>query len=62
MGTRKTNRHTQKIKCKTCGREYSHMCDYMQGRCPHHPSMLDEILSNPYKSRFYNLLKFFKGK
>jgi hypothetical protein len=26
------------------------------------PSMLDKILSNPYKSRFYNLLNFFKGK
>jgi hypothetical protein len=62
MGTRKTSRNTQKIACKTCGREYSPMCDYMQGRCPHHPSVLDSILSDSYKLRFYNLIKFFKGK
>jgi hypothetical protein len=34
----------------------------MQGRCPYHPSMLDDILSDTYKSRFYNLLNFLKGK
>jgi hypothetical protein len=62
MGTRKTNQTTEKIDCKTCGREYTPMCDYMQGRCPHHPSMLDIILSNTHKSRFYNLIKFLKGK
>jgi hypothetical protein len=62
MGTTKTSTNTQKIDCKTCGQEYSPMCDYMQGRCPHHPSMLDDILSNPYKLRFYNLIKFFKEK
>jgi len=62
MGTRKTNRTTEKIDCKTCGQEYSPGCDYRQGRCPHHPSMLDIILSSSYKLRFYNLIKFFKGK
>lgn len=61
MGTRPTNNDTKKIDCSTCGRQYTPMCDYMQGRCPHHPSMLDTILSNSYKSRFYNLINFFKG-
>jgi hypothetical protein len=62
METRTTDRSIKKIDCKTCGQEYSPMCDYMQGRCPYHPSMLDDILSNSYKLRFYNLIKFFKGK
>ena len=62
MGTKQNTRDTQKIDCTTCGQEYTPMCDYMQGRCPYHPSLLSTILSNPYKSRFYNLLNFFKGK
>lgn len=62
MGTTKTNRSTEKIDCETCGQEHTPMCDYHQGRCLHHPSVLDCILSDPYKSRFYNLLNFFKGK
>jgi len=62
MGTGKTSRNIKKIDCNTCGQEYSPMCDYMQGRCPHHPSVLDSILSDSYKLRFYNLIKFFKGK
>jgi hypothetical protein len=62
MGTKPNTRDTQTIDCKTCGHEYTPMCDYRQGRCPHHPSMLDNILSNPYKSRFYNLLNFLRGK
>jgi hypothetical protein len=62
MGTRKTSRNTEKIDCTTCGQLYTPMCDYRQGRCPHHPSMLDTILSDPHKLRFYNLIKFFKRK
>ena len=31
----------QKIDCKTCGKEYNPMCDYMQGRCPHHPPLIN---------------------
>jgi hypothetical protein len=62
MGTKQNTRDTQKIDCQTCGQEYTPMCDYRQGRCPHHPSMLDSILSVPYKLRFYNLIKFLKGK
>jgi hypothetical protein len=62
MGTRKTDRNTQKIICDVCGQEYTPACDHQQGRCPHHPSLLDSILSDPYRSRFYNLINFFKGK
>jgi hypothetical protein len=59
MGTRKTSRTTQKIDCKACGQEYSPICDYMQGRCPHHPAMIDIL---QLKTRFTNLINFFKGK
>ena len=53
-------------KCSTCREEYSPACDWRQGRCPHHPSMIDQLLHDPYKARFYNLVQFiknlFKGK
>jgi len=49
-------------KCSVCRRIPKPDCDWKQGRCPHRPSMLDTILSDPYKSRFYNLLNFFRGK
>jgi hypothetical protein len=68
MGTGTSNTHTQKQvsskppRCKLCGQVYTPACDYMQGRCPHHPSMVDQILASPYRTRFYNLIKFFKGK
>ena len=51
----------ENMNCKTCGKDYSPECDYRQGRCPHHPSLLDNILNDTYKSRFYNLLNWFKG-
>lgn len=67
MGTKPNTRITEEKvtkpkRCSLCKQPYTPMCDYMQGRCPHHPSMVDRILSNPHKSRFYNLIKFFKGK
>ena len=62
MGTKKTDGSSKKINCKTCGQEYTPACDYRQGRCPHHSSMLDNILSDTHKLRFYNLIKFLKGK
>lgn len=49
------------MKCETCGKEYSSGCDYRQGRCPHHPSVVDQILADPYKTRFYNLLQSIKN-
>lgn len=68
MGTGTSSRHTQKQvsskppRCSLCKQQYTPACDYMQGRCPHHPSMVEQILSSPYKTRFYNLIKFFKSK
>ena len=59
MGTGKTSKDTQKIDCSTCGRVYTPMCDFMQGRCPYHPAMFDVSV---IKTRFANLINFFKGK
>jgi hypothetical protein len=67
MGTGQNSTDTQKKlsskppRCSICRKTISMTCDWQQGRCPHVPSMLDNILSNPHKSRFYNLIKFFKG-
>jgi hypothetical protein len=49
-------------KCSICRKIPKPDCDYKQGRCPHRPSMFEQIINNPYKSRFFNLLNFFKGK
>ena len=59
MGTRTSNRDTEKIDCRTCGQEYTPACDYLQGRCPRRPAMLD---TSVIKTRFTNLINFFKGK
>ena len=59
MGTTKTSRSTKKIDCSTCGHEYTPMCDYMQGRCPHHTAMINVP---EFKTRFTNLINFFTGK
>ena len=40
-------------KCKTCGGEYSPDCDYNQGRCPHHPPMLNIQPKDTSKGHFY---------
>jgi hypothetical protein len=45
------------MRCETCRKEYTPSCDFQQGRCPNHPSYLDQVLADPYKSRFYNLFK-----
>ncbi len=52
----------QSPKCSICRKIPRPDCDYKQGRCPHRPSMFEQIINNPYKSRFFNLLNFFKGK
>ena len=59
MGTRKNSRDTKKIDCKTCGREYTPMCDFMQGRCPYHSALID---TSKIKTRLTNLINFLKGK
>ena len=48
-----------KTDCKTCGKEYTPMCDYMQGRCPYHPALVN---TSKVKTRFMNLINFLKGK
>jgi hypothetical protein len=51
-----------KVKhCSTCGSYVKPDCDWRQGRCPHRPSMLDLILSDPYKTRYLNLINSIKG-
>jgi hypothetical protein len=65
MGTGTSSRHTQKQvsskppRCSLCKQEYTPMCDFLQGRCPHHPSM---ISIKEVRTRFDNIIKFFKGK
>ena len=66
MGTGKTNTSTQTrvkqpARCNTCGEIPTPACDWRQGRCPHRPSMLGIIMESSYKTRFFNLVKFFKG-
>jgi hypothetical protein len=68
MGTGTNTQDTQKQvsrkpqRCSICRKEILMSCDWQQGRCPHLPSMVEQILAIPYKVRFYNLIKFFKGK
>lgn len=64
MGSGTSNRHTQKRvsskppRCSLCKQEYTPMCEFMQGRCPHHPSM---ISTRAVTTRIQNIIKFFKG-
>jgi len=51
------------MKCTTCRKEYSPACDYRQGRCPHHPAILDlGLAKKQVRSRFQRIINFFKGK
>jgi len=29
------------MKCNVCNKEYKPSCDYNQGRCPHHPALIN---------------------
>jgi hypothetical protein len=40
-------------KCKTCNKEYSLSCDWDQGRCPHHPPLLNIQPKDTSKGHFY---------
>jgi len=69
MGTGTHSKDTQAVaritkppKCSICRQVITDTCSWRQGRCPHVPSMASQIINNPYKARFLNLLKFFKGK
>ena len=52
-------------KCESCGMTMTEdtvkTCAWYQGRCPHQPSMLKEILNDNYKARIYNLINWFRG-
>ena len=41
------------MTCKTCGKEYTPECDYKQGRCPHHPPMINIQPKDTSKGHFY---------
>jgi len=41
------------MTCSTCGKEYTASCDYNQGRCPHHPPMLNIQPKDTSKGHFY---------
>lgn len=66
MGTGTNSTDTQKRvtsqRCSICRSDVDPECTWHQGRCPHRPSLVDQILADPYKSRFYNLFKIFKRK
>ena len=40
-------------KCTTCGKEYSPDCDFNQGRCPHHPPLLNIQPKDTSKGHFW---------
>jgi len=40
-------------KCNTCRKEYTPECDYNQGRCPHHPPMIEIQPKDTSKGHFY---------
>jgi hypothetical protein len=41
------------MKCTTCNQEYSPDCDWQQGRCPHHPPLLNIQPKDTSKGHFY---------
>lgn len=41
MGATKTNPKTTAVICDICRKPYTPACDYRQGRCPHHPPLID---------------------
>jgi len=48
--------------CDTCMKSVTPDCEWHQGRCPHRKPMIDEIMLDNYKARFYNLLNWFRRK
>ena len=40
-------------KCNICRKEYTPDCDYKQGRCPHHPPMIEIQPKDTSKGHFY---------
>ena len=40
-------------KCNICRKEYTPDCDYKQGRCPHHPPMIEIQPKDISRGHFY---------
>ena len=45
--------NTKAIKCAVCRKDYTPECDFNQGRCPHHPPMLNIQPRDTSKGHFY---------
>lgn len=41
------------MKCQTCNKDYDPSCDYKQGRCPHHPPMINIQPKDTSKGHFW---------
>jgi hypothetical protein len=41
------------MKCNLCKQEYTPECDYNQGRCPHHPPMINIQPRDTSQGHFY---------
>jgi len=41
MGTRTVTTAIKKIKCAVCRKPYTPECEFNQGRCPHHPPLIN---------------------
>ena len=50
---RKNVENTKAIKCAVCRKDYTPECDFNQGRCPHHPAMLNIQPKDTSKGHFY---------
>ena len=53
MGTESNIGTIKKIKCAVCRKPYTPECDFNQGRCPHHPPMLNIQPKDTSKGHFY---------
>jgi hypothetical protein len=45
--------NTKAIKCAVCRKDYTPECNFNQGRCPHHPPMLNMQPRDTSKGHFY---------
>jgi hypothetical protein len=45
--------NTKAIKCAVCRKDYTPECNFNQGRCPHHPPMLNIQPKDTSKGHFY---------
>lgn len=58
MGKRAPDQSVEtEVNCSICKRPYSPDCDYRQGRCPHHPSLinLEKFMQQPDPQKHFIL-------